>query len=190
MCSPLYIVVSVLEVEVHQKKTNLASSIVAAYWTLTPVSNRDFAIMIARMGFAHGRSIAWHDMHGVRPKKRLIHGVGCITPVVKRNRVVCATSACIIMLVVAPTLQWIVQVAKELFNGSKINDTWSDQLQRAHLFGSYCEFTCLHVWRWSPSDTASLKVASEFWGLQVKRNWTMKVIVLSKLHVDSSYISM
>ena len=58
VCSPLDIVFNVLEVEVHQKKGNRASSIVAAYWMLTPVSNRDFAIMIARMEFAHGRSIA------------------------------------------------------------------------------------------------------------------------------------
>ena len=57
VCSPLDIVFSVLEVEVHQKKGNRASSIVAAYWMLSPVSNRDFAIMIARMGFAHVRSI-------------------------------------------------------------------------------------------------------------------------------------
>ena len=58
VCSPLDIVFVMLEVDVHQKKTNRACSIVAAYWTLSPVSNRDFAIMIARMGFAHGRSIA------------------------------------------------------------------------------------------------------------------------------------
>ena len=58
VCSPLEIVFSVLEVEVNQKKTNRASSIVAAYWTLTLVSNRDFVIMITRMGFARGRSIA------------------------------------------------------------------------------------------------------------------------------------
>ena len=58
VCTPLDIVFVLLEVEVHQKKTNRASSIVAAYWMLTPVSNGDFAIMIARMGFAHGRSIA------------------------------------------------------------------------------------------------------------------------------------
>ena len=56
--SPPDIVFSVLDVEVHQKKRNRASSIVAAYWMLTPVSNRDFTIMIARMGFAHVRSIA------------------------------------------------------------------------------------------------------------------------------------
>ena len=92
VCSPLDIVFNVLEVEVHQKKGNRASSIVAAYWMLTPVSNRDFAIMIERMGFAHGRSIARVDMHGVRPKKRLMHGVGFITPVVKRNRVVGASN--------------------------------------------------------------------------------------------------
>ena len=80
------------EVEVHKKKTNRACRNVAARWTVTPISNCDFAIMIARMGFAHGRSIAWHDMHGVRPKKRLTNGVGCITPVVQRNRVVGAAS--------------------------------------------------------------------------------------------------
>ena len=57
VCSPLYIVFSALEVEVYQKKGNRASNIVAAYWMLTPVSNCDFAIMIARMGFAHVRSI-------------------------------------------------------------------------------------------------------------------------------------
>ena len=56
--SPPDIVLSVLEVEVHQKKGNRASSIVAAYWMLTLVSNRDFTIMIARMGFVHVRSIA------------------------------------------------------------------------------------------------------------------------------------
>ena len=56
--SPIDIVFSVLEVEVHQKKGNRGNSIVAAYWILTPVSNCDFAIMIVRMGFAHGRSIA------------------------------------------------------------------------------------------------------------------------------------
>ena len=54
VCTPLDIVFSVLEVEVRQKKGNRASSIVAAYWMLTLVSNRDFAIMIARMEFAHG----------------------------------------------------------------------------------------------------------------------------------------
>ena len=58
VCSPLDIVFSVLEVEVHQKKGNRGSSIVTAYCMLTLVSNRDFAIMIARMGFAHVRSIA------------------------------------------------------------------------------------------------------------------------------------
>ena len=58
VCTPLDIVFVTLEVEVYQKKTNRAYSIVAAYWMLTPVSNRDFAIMITRMGFAHGRSIA------------------------------------------------------------------------------------------------------------------------------------
>ena len=58
VCSPLDIVFSVLEVEVHQKKGNRASNIVAMYWMLTPVSNLDFAIMIAHMGFAHVRSIA------------------------------------------------------------------------------------------------------------------------------------
>ena len=105
VCSPLDIVFSVLEMEVHQKKGNRASSIVAAYWILTLVSNCDFAIMIALMGFVHGRSIARVDMHDVRPKKRLMHGVGCITPVAKRNRVVCAAIACITVLPVAPTLQ-------------------------------------------------------------------------------------
>ena len=69
------------------------------------LSNRDFAIMIARMGFAHGRSIARVDVHGVHPVKRLMHGVGCITLIVKRNPVVCATSACIAMLPGAPVLQ-------------------------------------------------------------------------------------
>ena len=62
---------------------------------------------------------------------------------------------------------------------SEIDDARSDQLQRAHLFGSCYEFTCLHVWRWSTSEIMSLKLASEFWGLQSKKNWTMKVIVLS-----------
>ena len=80
------------EVEVHQKKTNRACRNVAARWTVTLVSNCDFAIMIARMGFAHGRSIARVDMHDVRPRKRLMHGVDCITPVVQRNRVVGAAS--------------------------------------------------------------------------------------------------
>ena len=46
------------EVEVHKKKTNRACRNVVARWTMTLVSNCDFAIMIARMGFAHGRSIA------------------------------------------------------------------------------------------------------------------------------------
>ena len=105
VCSPLDIVFNVLEVEVHQKKGNHASSIVAAYWMLTPVSNRDFAIMIVRMGFAHGRSIARIDVRGVHPVKRLMHGVGFITPIVKRNRVVCAASACITVIPVAPALQ-------------------------------------------------------------------------------------
>ena len=54
VCSPLDIVFVMLEVEVHQKKTNRACSIVAAYWMLSPVSNRDFAIIIACLGFAHG----------------------------------------------------------------------------------------------------------------------------------------
>ena len=72
VCSPLDIGFSVLEVEVHQKKGNCASNIVAAYWILSLVANCDFAIMIARMRFAHGRSIARVDMHGVRPKKRLM----------------------------------------------------------------------------------------------------------------------
>ena len=94
------------------------------------------------------------------------------------------------MLPMAPALQCYIQVANELFNRSETDDARSNQLYRAHMFGSRCEFTCLHVWRWLPSDTVSLKLASEFWGLQVERNWTMKVIVLSKLHVDSSYISM
>ena len=105
VCSPLDIVFSVLEVEMHQKKTNRASSMIAAHWILNPVSNCDFAIMIARMGFAHGRSIARVGIHGVRPNKRLMHGVGCIALIVKGNRVVCATSACIIVLPVAPALQ-------------------------------------------------------------------------------------
>ena len=179
VCSPLDIVFNVLEVEVHQKKGNRASSIVAAYWMLTPVSNRDFAIMIERMGFAHGRSIARVDMHGVRLLKCLMSGMGCITPVVKRNRVVCAASVRIIVLPSAPALQCIIQVAKELFNRLEIDDARSDQLPRAHLFGFCCEFTCLHVWRWSTSEIMSLKLASEFWGLQSKKNWTMKVIVLS-----------
>ena len=55
--SPIHIVFSVLEVEVHQKKGNRVSSVVAACWMLTRVSNRDFTIIIARMGFAHVRSI-------------------------------------------------------------------------------------------------------------------------------------
>ena len=80
------------EVEVHKKKTNRACRNVAARWTMTLVSKCDFALMIARMGFAHGRSIACHDMHGVRPKKRQMDDVGCITPVVQRNRVVGAAS--------------------------------------------------------------------------------------------------
>ena len=50
VCSPLDIVFVMLEVEMHQKKGNRASSIIAAYWMLTLVSNRDFATMIARMG--------------------------------------------------------------------------------------------------------------------------------------------
>ena len=37
VCSPLDIAFNVLEVEVHQKKGNRTSSIVAAYWMLTPV---------------------------------------------------------------------------------------------------------------------------------------------------------
>ena len=65
---------------------------------LTLVSNRDFAIMIARMGFAHGRSIVRVDVHDVHLVKGLIHGVGCITPIVKRNCVVCAANACITVL--------------------------------------------------------------------------------------------
>ena len=105
VCSPLDIVFNVLEVEVHQKKGNRASSIVAAYWMLTPVSNRDFGIMIARMGFAHGRSIARVDVHGVRLLKCLMSGIGCITPVVKRNRIVCAASVCITVLPATPALQ-------------------------------------------------------------------------------------
>ena len=58
MCSPLDIVFSMLEVEVHQKKGNRACSTIAVYWMLTLVSNCDFAIMIVCMGFAHGRLIA------------------------------------------------------------------------------------------------------------------------------------
>ena len=92
MCSPLDIVFSVLEVEVHQKKTIRASSIVAAYWMLTRLSNRDFAIILTRMGFVHGRSIARVDVHGVRLVKCPMCGMGCIKPVVKRNRVICAAS--------------------------------------------------------------------------------------------------
>ena len=105
VCSPLDIVFNVLEVEVHQKKGNRASSIVAAYWMLTLVSNRDFGIMIARMGFAHGRSIARVDVHGVRLLKCLMSGIGCITPVVKRNRVLCAASVYITVLPATPALQ-------------------------------------------------------------------------------------
>ena len=105
VCSPLDIVFNVLEVEVLQKKGNRASSIVAAYWMLTPVSNRDFAIMIARMGFAHGRSIARVDVHGVRLLKCLMSGMGCIAPVVRRNRVVFAANVCIIVLPFASALQ-------------------------------------------------------------------------------------
>ena len=104
VCTPLDIVFVILEVEVHQKKGNRASSIIAAYWILTLVSNRDFAIKIARMGFAHGRSIARVDVHGVRLSKCLMSGMGCITPVVKRNRVVCAASVCITVLPSAPAL--------------------------------------------------------------------------------------
>ena len=58
VCPPLDIGFNVLEMEVHQKKTNRVYSIIATYWMLSPVSNHDFAIMIMRMGFAHGRSIA------------------------------------------------------------------------------------------------------------------------------------
>ena len=58
VCSALDIVFGVSEVEVHQKKTNHACRNVAARWTVTPISNCDFAIMIVRMEFAHGRSIA------------------------------------------------------------------------------------------------------------------------------------
>ena len=105
VCTPLDIVFVMLEVEVHQKKTNRACSIVAAYWMLTPVSNHDFAIMIARMGFAYGRSIARVDVHGVRLLKCLMSGISCITPVVKRNRVVCVASVCITVLPAAPALQ-------------------------------------------------------------------------------------
>ena len=50
--------------------------------------------------------------------KRL-HGVGCITPIVKRNRVVCAASACIIVLPSAPALQYIIQVAKSCSTDQK-----------------------------------------------------------------------
>ena len=91
---------------------------------------------------------------------------------------------------VAPALQCSLQVAKELFNRSESDEARSDQLYRAHMLGSCCEFTCLHVWRWSTNDIVSLKLASEFWGLQSEGNWTMKVTVLSKLHVDSSRMSM
>ena len=94
------------------------------------------------------------------------------------------------MFSIAPALRCIIQVANELFNRSEIDDARLNQLYRAHVFGSCCKFTCLRVWRWSPSDIVSLKLVSEFWGLQVERNWTMKVIVLSKLNVDSSYINM
>ena len=71
---------------------------------LTLVSNRDFVIMTARMGFVHGRSIARVDEHGVPLVKRLIGGVGCITPIVKRNRVVYAASVYITVLPSTPTL--------------------------------------------------------------------------------------
>ena len=111
--------------------------------------------------------------------KGLIHGVDCITPIVKRNCAVCAANACITMLPSAPALQCIIQVAKELFNGLEIDDARSDQLSRAYLFGSCCEFTCLHVWRLATSEIVSLTLTSEFWGLQSKKNWTMKVIMLS-----------
>ena len=72
---------------------------------MTLVSNRNFTIMIARMGFVDGRSIARVDVHGVRTVKHLIGGVGCITPIAKRNHVVCAASACITMFLSAPALQ-------------------------------------------------------------------------------------
>ena len=57
VCSSLGNVFSMLEVEVHQKKTDRACRNVAARWTVRLVSNRDFASMIAPMGFAHRRSI-------------------------------------------------------------------------------------------------------------------------------------
>ena len=101
-------------------------------------------------------------MRGVHLVKRPMHGVGCITPIVKRNRVVCASNAYINVLPSAPTLQCIIQVAKELFNGSEIDEARSDQLYRAYLFGPCCEFTCLHVWRWSTSTIVSLTLTSEF----------------------------
>ena len=97
-----------------------------------------------------------------------MHGVGSITPVAKRNRVVCAASACITMLPITPALQCSIQVAKELFNRSERDEARSDQLYRAHMFGSCCEFACLHVLRWSTSDIVSLKLASESEDCRVK----------------------
>ena len=169
VCSPLDIVFSMLEVEVHQKKRNCASNIVAEQQMLTIVSNRDFVIMIARMGFAHGRSVARVDVHGMPLVKCLMCGMGCITPVAKRNCVVWAATPCITMLLGAPTLQCIIQIAKELFNEPKIDNARYDQIHRAHSFGSHCECTCLHVGRQSAYDIVSLQLANEFWELQVER---------------------
>ena len=156
---------------------------------LTLVSNRDSAIMIVGMGFAQGRSIAWLDVQDVRPIKRLMCSAGFITLVSKRNRVVFAASEWTAMPPVAPPLQNTIQVAKELFKESEIDDARSDQLHRAHLFDSNCEFSCLHVWRWSACVVVSLKLANEFCKLQGERNWTMNVIVLSKPYMDSSYMN-
>lgn len=111
-----------MEMEVYQEKANHVCSLVAVRWTLRLVSNRYFTMMIARMGFAHGRLIARYDVHGVRPIKRLMCGMGCITPSVKRNRVVCAANTCITTTPSALALQSIVQVAKELFNESEIDN--------------------------------------------------------------------
>ena len=170
------------EVEVYQKKANRACNIVAAYWPLTPVSNPDFVIMIASMGFVHGWSIAGFNVHGVRPIKCLMCPVGYIIPIVKRKRVVCTFSEWIVMPLVAPALQEIIQVTKELFNESQIDDEQSDLLHRAHFFPSYCEFTCLHVWRWSTCDVVF------FWELNEARNewrgWKKKVLPHRNLWVS------
>ena len=118
------------EVEVHKKKTNRACRNVAARWTMSLVSNCDFAIMIARMGDrSHDTTcmvcaqrnvkwMAWAALH------LLFKGIALLVPLVSEF----------------PCFQWLQHCSATSKSPTSCS---TDEKPMTHDRISFIEHTCL-----------------------------------------------